>query len=57
MKLTEREREILRHLAAGQSNKVIARSLNISHDTVKLHVNHRLVTHGPAHRIDPVRKA
>ena len=42
VKLTEREREILRHLATGQSNKVIARALNISHDTVKLHVRHIL---------------
>jgi two-component system nitrate/nitrite response regulator NarL len=37
-KLTPREREILCHLAAGQSNKVIARNLGISDGTVKLHV-------------------
>jgi len=40
--LTEREREILEHLARGESNKAIARSLDISHDTVKLHVRHIL---------------
>ncbi len=40
--LTEREREILDHLARGESNKAIARSLDISHDTVKLHVRHIL---------------
>ncbi len=40
--LTEREREILDHLAQGQSNKAIARALDISYDTVKLHVRHIL---------------
>lgn len=40
--LTEREREILDHLACGESNKTIARALDISHDTVKLHVRHIL---------------
>jgi two-component system nitrate/nitrite response regulator NarL len=36
--LTPREMEILCHLAAGQSNKTIARELGISDGTVKLHV-------------------
>jgi len=36
--LTPREREILCHLAEGQSNKTIARQLGISDGTVKLHV-------------------
>jgi len=40
--LTAREREILNHLAQGLSNKAIARMLDISHDTVKLHVRHIL---------------
>ncbi|MFA7268381.1 MAG: response regulator [Sterolibacterium sp.] len=40
--LTTREREILNHLAQGLSNKAIARMLDISHDTVKLHVRHIL---------------
>ena len=42
VKLTEREREILHYVASGKSNKAIARELNISHDTVKLHVRHIL---------------
>ena len=40
--LTEREREILQHLSNGKSNKAIAQALDISHDTVKLHVRHIL---------------
>jgi two-component system nitrate/nitrite response regulator NarL len=40
--LTRREHEILEHLVHGESNKVIARALDISPDTVKLHVRHIL---------------
>jgi two-component system nitrate/nitrite response regulator NarL len=40
--LTAREKEILDYLAQGLSNKAIARTLDISHDTVKLHVRHIL---------------
>lgn len=36
--LTPREMEILGHLAEGQGNKVIARNLDISDGTVKLHM-------------------
>ncbi len=36
--LTPREMEILSHVAEGQSNKMIARELNITDGTVKLHV-------------------
>jgi two-component system nitrate/nitrite response regulator NarL len=36
--LTPRERQILRHVAEGKSNKSIARELGISDGTVKLHV-------------------
>ncbi|MDO8767991.1 MAG: response regulator [Burkholderiaceae bacterium] len=38
--LTERERQVLDHVASGQSNKVIAKALDISHNTVKMHVRH-----------------
>jgi two-component system, NarL family, response regulator LiaR len=40
--LTERETEVLRLLARGQSNKQIARSLHISEKTVKTHVSNIL---------------
>ncbi|HUL94601.1 MAG TPA: response regulator transcription factor, partial [Usitatibacter sp.] len=36
--LTPREREILECLGGGYSNKMIARALDISEGTVKLHV-------------------
>ncbi|WP_290794830.1 two-component system response regulator NarL [Halomonas sp.] len=40
--LTQREREILCELAGGLSNKMIARRLDISEGTVKVHVKHLL---------------
>ncbi len=41
-RLTARERQILDYVARGMSNKAIAKTLGISHDTVKLHVRHIL---------------
>jgi DNA-binding NarL/FixJ family response regulator len=40
--LTQRESEVLRQLALGLTNKVIAQSLDISYETVKEHVQHIL---------------
>jgi DNA-binding NarL/FixJ family response regulator len=40
--LTQRELDVLRQLALGQSNKDIAASLAISEETVKTHVGHVL---------------
>lgn len=40
--LTQREKEILAELAAGMSNKLIARKLDITEGTVKVHVKHLL---------------
>jgi NarL family two-component system response regulator LiaR len=40
--LTERELDVLRLLAQGQSNKQIARRLQVVEDTVKTHVHHIL---------------
>jgi two-component system nitrate/nitrite response regulator NarL len=50
--LTEREREILQHLSSGKSNKAIAQALDISHDTVKLHVRHILSKLGLTSRVE-----
>lgn len=36
--LTPREAEVLRHVASGESNRVIAAALGISEETVKTHV-------------------
>jgi DNA-binding NarL/FixJ family response regulator len=40
--LTQRESEVLRHLALGLTNKEIAQALHISYETVKEHVQHIL---------------
>jgi DNA-binding NarL/FixJ family response regulator len=42
VQLTQRETQVLRHLALGLSNKEIAQSLSISIETVKEHVQHLL---------------
>ncbi|HRF44417.1 MAG TPA: two-component system response regulator NarL, partial [Candidatus Competibacteraceae bacterium] len=41
-RLTDRERETLTLIAAGYSNKLIARQLKITEGTVKVHVKHLL---------------
>ncbi len=40
--LTEREAQVLRHMAGGLTNKQIADALEISYETVKEHVQHVL---------------
>lgn len=45
-KLTERETEVLRFLAAGKSNKEIARELVVSETTMKSHVSNILMKLG-----------
>ena len=39
-RLTQREKEVLQNLAKGNQNKVIAASLGLSENTVKLHIHH-----------------
>lgn len=50
--LTERERQILDHVARGMSNKAIAKALSITHDTVKLHVRHILAKLNMVSRVE-----
>ena len=52
--LTDREREVLRHLALGESNKAIADVLYVSEETVKTHVGHILSKLGVENRAQAV---
>jgi len=52
--LTEREREVLRLLVQGHSNKEIGRDLQISEDTVKTHVKHIMAKLGVQSRTQAV---
>ena len=55
--LTAREREVLALMAEGQSNKEIARSLDVSPNTVKTHVANLYAKLDVAKRTQAVRKA
>lgn len=55
--LTRRECEILDLLARGQSNKEMARALNISPNTVKTHVARLYEKLGVQRRVQAVEKA
>jgi DNA-binding NarL/FixJ family response regulator len=48
--LTQREGEVLRHLAAGLMNKQIAEAMHLSYETVKEHVQHILAKIGVTDR-------
>src|SRR5688500_1449543 len=51
MCLTEREEQILRRIAAGNSNKTIARTLDLIPHTIKRHVANILAKLGVSSRI------
>ena len=55
--LTDREREVLRHLALGESNKAIGEVLCVSEETVKTHVGHILGKLGVENRAQAVVQA
>lgn len=55
--LTPRETEILRHVAAGQTNKAIAQKIGISEHTVKFHLGGAMSKLGAASRAEAVATA
>lgn len=55
--LSERQREVLRGAIQGKANKVIARELNISDHTVKVHLSLALKTLGVKNRTEAVYAA
>ncbi|MEM8771491.1 MAG: response regulator transcription factor [Pseudomonadota bacterium] len=55
--LTDRENDVLRELALGQSNKGIAKRLGLAEPTVKIHISHILEKLGAKDRTDAVLKA
>ena len=52
--LTEREREVLRHVADGGRNRDIAEKLFISEETVKVHLKHVMEKLGARDRTEAV---
>jgi DNA-binding NarL/FixJ family response regulator len=55
--ISPRECEVLEQLAAGSANKVIARELGISPNTVKTHVARLLEKLGAANRTEAIARA
>ncbi|MDP3856512.1 MAG: response regulator transcription factor [Stagnimonas sp.] len=55
--ISPREIDVLREIAAGYSNKEIARRLNVSPNTVKTHAARLFEKLGATRRVDVVNKA
>jgi len=57
LRITDREYDVLRQLAAGRSNKEIARHLEVSPNTVKTHVARLFEKLGAGRRTAAIRSA
>ena len=55
--LTAREREVLRHVALGLSNRDIGEALSVSEETIKTHVGHLLGKLGVENRAQAIVQA
>ncbi|MCJ8272214.1 MAG: response regulator transcription factor, partial [Psychrosphaera sp.] len=55
--LTQREIEVLSHLASGYSNKLIARQLNVEESTIKTHVKSLYRKLAVSNRIEAAKMA
>jgi LuxR family maltose regulon positive regulatory protein len=55
--LTEREREVLRHVSGMLRNPEVANEMHISLDTVKTHLKHIYRKLATTHRSEAVRRA
>src|ERR1700739_3545730 len=55
--MTSREKEVLRLMAVGKSNKEIGSALDVMEGTVKVHVNHILAKLGVAGRVEAITVA
>ena len=55
--ISERELQVLAELAAGHSNKQIARNLSVSPNTVKTHVARLFEKLGASRRTEAIRRA
>ena len=57
VRLTERQGDVLRLIASGQTNKEVARGLDLSPATVKAHAAAAIATLGASNRTEAVVKA
>lgn len=59
IKLTEREKEVMRYIAMGYSSKEVADKLNRSKRTVDFHLEniyHKLEVHNRIHALNKIKK-